>query len=58
VSVIFEPPQTTQEENIVLNFKKSKGKYYPDEVKWDSTKTLFPPKFENIKFVPPEVEDE
>ena len=49
---------TTQEENVVLSFKKSKKNYYhSDEIKWDSTKTLFPPKFEStIKFTPPKVE--
>ena len=37
--------RTIQEENIVLNFKKSKERYYhPDRFKWDSTKTLFTPK--------------
>ena len=36
---------TTQEENVVLSFKKSKEKYYnADGIKWDSTKTLFPSK--------------
>ena len=51
---------TTQEENVVLSFKKSKEKYYrSDEIKWDSTKTLFSPKFEsNIKFTPPKVDEE
>jgi hypothetical protein len=50
--------RTTQEENIVLKFKKNKKDYYSDQVKWDSTKTLFPPKLENIKFTPPKVEGE
>jgi hypothetical protein len=31
----------TQEEKIVLEFKKNKKQYYSDEVKWDSTKILF-----------------
>lgn len=46
--------RTTQEENMVLSYKKRKERYYADEVKWDSTKTLFPSKFENIKFTPPD----
>jgi hypothetical protein len=52
--------RTTQEEDVVLSFKKSKEKYYhSDEIKWDSTKILFPPKFEsNIKFTPPTVDKE
>ena len=46
ISWIFR--RTTQEENIVLNFKKSKEMYYrADEFKWDSTKTLFLPKIIN-----------
>ena len=46
ISWIFR--RTTQEENIVLNFKKSKEMYYrADEYKWDSTKTLFLPKIIN-----------
>ena len=49
--------RTTQEENIVLSYKKSKERYYSDEVKWDSTKTFFPPKFENIKFTPPKANE-
>ena len=51
---------TTQEENVVLSFKKSKEKFYhSDQIKWDSTKTLFSPKFEsNIKFTPPKVDEE
>ena len=51
---------TTQEENVVLSFKKSKEKYYrSDEIKWDSTKTLFSPNFErNIKFTPPKLDEE
>ena len=52
--------RTTQEENIVLNFKKSKEIYYhSDEIKWDSTKTIFPLKMQNtIKFTPPKIEEE
>ena len=52
--------RTTEEENSVLGFKKGKEEYYhSDEIKWDSTKTLFPPKFEStIKFTPPKLEGE
>ena len=48
---------TTQEENIVLDYKKRKERYDYEKVKWDSTKILFPPKFENIKFTPPKVDE-
>ncbi|MDB5276968.1 MAG: hypothetical protein JWR61_1923 [Ferruginibacter sp.] len=48
--------RTTQEENVVLQYKKSKEKdYHSDEIKWDSTKTLFPPNMENINFTPPKI---
>lgn len=32
----------TQEETIVLNYKKQKQNYYPEKVKWDTTKILMP----------------
>ncbi len=47
--------RTTQEENVVLDYKKKKERYDYEEIKWDSTKILFPPKFDNIKFTPPKV---
>lgn len=51
--------KVTQEETIVLDYKKRQANYYPDGIKWDSTKTLFLPKLDNvIKFTPPKVEDE
>jgi hypothetical protein len=52
--------RTTDEENVVLSFKKSKEKYYhSDEIKWDSSKTLFLPNSKSIiKFTPPKVERE
>jgi hypothetical protein len=35
--------KTTQEENFVIEYKKRPYSYYPpDNLKWDSTKTLFP----------------
>jgi hypothetical protein len=50
--------KTTQEENIVLKFKKLKWKYYPEDIKWDSTKIWFPLKIDStIKFTPPETKD-
>ena len=33
--------KTTQEENVVLRYKKNNKTYYAEEIKWDSTKTLF-----------------
>ena len=39
--------KATQEENIVLKFKKLNWKYYPEEIKWDSTKILFPLKIDS-----------
>ena len=32
----------TQEEGIVLEYKKRQEPYYPDEIKWDSTKIRMP----------------
>lgn len=48
--------RTTPEEDTVLWYKKSKQKYHSDEIKWDSSKTLFPPNLENIKFTPPRID--
>ncbi|MDH7463535.1 hypothetical protein QEG73_19700 [Chitinophagaceae bacterium 26-R-25] len=36
--------KTTQEENVVLKYKKEKKEYNLEAIKWDSTKILFPPK--------------
>ena len=44
----------TQEESIVLKFKKLNWEYYSDNVKWDSTKTRFQ---SIIKFTPPRFND-
>ena len=41
--------KTTIEENIVLQYKKSGNTYSPDEIKWDSTKTLFPETIQKIQ---------
>jgi hypothetical protein len=50
--------KTTQEENIVLNFRKNNRKYDPDYAKWDSTKTGFPPALvKNRKFIPPKIKE-
>ena len=41
--IVWTFRRITEEETVVLSFKKSKEKYYHfDEIKWDSTKTLFP----------------
>ena len=46
--------KTTQEENTVLKFKKLNQRYYPEDIKWDSTKILLPIRIDNtIKFKPP-----
>jgi hypothetical protein len=33
--------KVTQEEAIVLDYKKRQANYYPDEIKWDTTKIRF-----------------
>ena len=43
--------KVTQEETVVLDYKKRQAHYYPDEIKWDSTKTRF-------LLTMPKVEDE
>jgi hypothetical protein len=48
--------RTTQEESVVLNYKKTKERYDYEEIKWDSTKILFPLKLDNIKFMQPKVD--
>jgi hypothetical protein len=50
--------KTTQEENIVLKFKKLNLKYYPEDIKWDSTNILFPLKIDStIKFTTTEISE-
>ncbi len=49
--------RTTQEENVVLEYKKKQERYDYEEIKWDSTKILFLPKFDNIEFKIPKVEE-
>lgn len=39
--------KTTQEENVVLKFKKLNRKYYFEDIKWDSTKIWFPLKIDS-----------
>ncbi|WP_026978814.1 hypothetical protein [Flavobacterium tegetincola] len=39
--------RTTQEENVVLQFKKSDSVYDPDEIKWDKDSITF---FEEVNF--------
>jgi hypothetical protein len=51
--------KTTQEENVVLKFKKLNKRYNSDDIKWDSTKIWFPLKIDSsIKLTPPKVKDE
>jgi len=51
--------KTTQEENVVLNFKKVNKRYNPEDIKWDSSKIWFPLRIDSsIKFTPPETKDE
>lgn len=41
--ITYKFRKTTQEENFVLDYKKKGDSYYDAfEIKWDSTKTLFP----------------
>jgi len=50
--------KTTQEENVVLNFKKLNRRYNSEDIKWDSLKIWFPLKIDSsIKFTPPETND-
>ena len=50
--------KTTQEENVVLNFKKLNRRYNSEDIKWDSSKIWFPLKIDSsIKFTPPETND-
>ncbi|RZJ99335.1 MAG: hypothetical protein EOO43_26785 [Flavobacterium sp.] len=50
--------RTTPEETIVLDYKKSRKKYYAGDIKWDSTKTFFPFEVDKtIKFIPPKAEE-
>jgi hypothetical protein len=44
--------KTTLEEVVVLDYKKKQKTYQADEIKWDSSKVLNPPKFEIIDFSP------
>jgi hypothetical protein len=45
--------KTTMEEEVVLDHKKKQRAYLADEIKWDSTKVLYPPKIDVIDFWPP-----
>jgi len=49
--------KATQEESIVLDYKKKLAKFYPEDIHWDSTKTRFPPKLEITDFTPPKIEE-
>lgn len=49
--------QATQEEIIVLDYKKRQARFFPDEIHWDSSKTRFPPKVEITDFTSPRFEE-
>jgi hypothetical protein len=50
--------KTTQEENVVLKFKKLNMRYNSEDIKWDSTKIWFPLKIDStIKFTPPRIKN-
>lgn len=51
--------KVTQEEAIVLDYKKRQAPYYSNSIKWDSTKTQFPLSIDNIiKVTPPKIADD
>jgi len=51
--------KATQEERIVLSFKRLNRKYSSEDIKWDSAKIYFPLKVDTeIKFTPPKVKVE
>ncbi len=47
----------TQEETIVLDYKKRQARFYPEDIHWDSSKTRFPSKIEITNFTPPKLEE-
>jgi len=49
--------KATEEENIVLKYKKHNWRYYPEDIKWDSTKIWFPNKIDSIRIIPAETKD-
>jgi hypothetical protein len=50
--------KATEEENIVLKYKKHNWRYYPEDIKWDSTKIRFESKYDStISFTSPKTED-
>jgi hypothetical protein len=50
--------KATQEENIVLKFKKLNRRYNSEDIKWDSKKIWFPLKIDSaIKFTPPKIKN-
>jgi|SRR6185312_4149359 len=50
--------KATQEENIVLKFKKLNRRYNSEDIKWDSTEIWFPLKIDSaIKFTPPRIKN-
>jgi len=46
----------TQEEQIVIDYKNRQASFFPEDIKWDSSKTIFPPRIERMEFVPPKIE--
>ncbi len=49
--------KATQEETVVLDYKKRQARFYPEDIHWDSTKTRFPPKVDITDFTPPKFEE-
>jgi hypothetical protein len=50
--------KATEEENIVLKYKKHNWRYYPEDIKWDSTKIRFVSKTDStIRFTTEETKD-
>lgn len=47
--------KTTQEETVVLKYKKSRERYEADAIKWDSARTLFRQPASITKFTPPRI---
>jgi hypothetical protein len=49
--------KATQEETIVLEYKRRQARFFPEDIHWDSTKTRFPPRIEITDFTPPKIEE-
>jgi len=49
--------KATQEETVVLDYKKRQARFIPEDIHWDSTKTRFPPKVDITDFTPSKFEE-